>query len=99
MLLSMVELLNTTGLHYYLVSLSILNNNQLLLKTLPNDCKSFEKKVNLTEVHAVDIKETGKLLAVQFEYENNYYTFIDYGNHVVPFFKKIILPAMTSYQQ
>lgn len=91
MLLGVVELLDTTGLHYYFVSLSLSENNQLLLKTLPDDCKTFEKKVKLTEVHKKTIKKIRQSLAVQFNYENNHYTFIDYGNHVVPFFEKLFL--------
>ncbi|MHC5227939.1 hypothetical protein ACYSNW_06615 [Enterococcus sp. LJL99] len=96
MLLGVMELLDKTDLHYYFVSLSMVDNNLLLLKTLPHDCKPFEKKVKLTEVQNAEIKKVKQALAVQFDYENNHYTFIDYGNHVVPFFEKMLLPVISS---
>lgn len=96
MLLGVMELVDTTGLHYYFVALTMLENNQLLLKTLPNDCNPFEKKVKLTKVTQAEIKETKQSLAVQFDYENNHYTFIDYGNHVISFFEKTTLLSNTS---
>ncbi|MGX7245576.1 hypothetical protein ACWOC1_12110 [Enterococcus quebecensis] len=91
MLNGMLELTDRLGLDYYFVSIS-LENTTLIVRSLNDYCKPLDKAVNLAEIKGVISEKEGQFNFICFDYENEHYHFVDYGNYLFPFLKNILFP-------
>ncbi|MEI5994269.1 hypothetical protein [Candidatus Enterococcus mansonii] len=93
---SMLELTDGLGLDYYFVCLSA-DKETLIIHSLNNYCKPIDKTVELAHITELTIQSKDELNYVCFDYENEHYHFIDYGNHVLSFLKAILQPFYISH--
>ncbi|WP_086315224.1 hypothetical protein A5821_002665 [Enterococcus sp. 7F3_DIV0205] len=92
----MLELTDRVGLDYYFVSLST-EKDSLVIRSLNNYCKPIDKAVKLAEIEELTFGAEGELDFICFDYEEEHYHFIDYGNHLMPFLSDILRPLSVSY--
>lgn len=92
----MLELTDRLGLDYYFVSLAA-ENGVLVIRSLNNYCKPIDKAVELAEIEGLTFGKQHELDFVCFDYENDHYHFIDYGNHLLPFLNNILQPVSVSF--
>ncbi|EOL50522.1 hypothetical protein [Enterococcus caccae] len=93
---SMLELTDRLGLDYYFVSLTT-GDDLLIIRSLNNYCKPIDKAVKLADIKGLTFGAEGELDFICFDYENDHYHFIDYGNHLVPFLSSVLRPKSVSY--
>lgn len=91
----MLELTDRLGLDYYFVSLST-ENGVFVIRSLNNYCKPIDKAVELAEIEGLTFGKQNELDFVCFDYEEEHYHFLDYGNHLMPFLNNILQPANVS---
>ncbi|ALS02134.1 hypothetical protein ATZ33_12300 [Enterococcus silesiacus] len=96
MINGMLELTDYLGLDYYFVSLST-ENGLLVIRSLNNYCKPIDKAVKLAAIEGLTFGEEGELDFVCFDYADEHYHFIDYGNHLIPFLSTIFRPLNVLY--
>ncbi|MBO0466130.1 hypothetical protein JZO73_01135 [Enterococcus plantarum] len=51
----------------------------------------------MAEIEGLTFGEEGELDFICFDYEEEHYHFIDYGNHLIPFLSNIFRPISGSY--
>ncbi|MTD40136.1 hypothetical protein GIX45_16265 [Erwinia sp. CPCC 100877] len=88
----MLELTDQLGMDYYFVSLKK-EGETLLIQSLNHYCKAINKAVQLAEIEGVIIEESAGLGYVCFDFNNEHFHFVEYGNQILPFFEKILFPA------
>ncbi|EOH96152.1 hypothetical protein UAY_03062 [Enterococcus moraviensis ATCC BAA-383] len=96
MMNGMLELTDCLGLDYYFVSLST-ESGVLIIRSLNNYCKPIDKAVELAEITGLTFGEEGELEFICFDYEEDHYHFIDYGNHLMPFLSNVLRPISVSH--
>ncbi|MFD1901538.1 hypothetical protein [Enterococcus termitis] len=88
---AMLELTDSLVMDYYFVSLEV-KEGQLFLYSLNNYCKPISKTIELTQIDGLHIEDSGGLGYICFDFDNDHYHFVDYGNHILSFFKTILFP-------
>ncbi|MGM0218796.1 hypothetical protein [Enterococcus sp. AZ126] len=96
MINGMLELTDDLGLDYYFVSLAT-EHGILVIRSLNNYCKPINKTVKLAEIKRLTFGEEDTLDFICFDYKEEHYHFLDYGNHLMPFLSHILRPLDVSY--
>lgn len=89
MINAMLELTDQLGMDYYFVSLEFREGN-LFVRSLNNYCKPISKTVELKEIKGLSIEESDGLGYICFDFDDEHYHFVDYGNRVLAFFKTLL---------
>lgn len=90
MVQGVLELTNSLGINHYFVSVSK-QENQLILHSLADNCKPLNKQIQLTEVDALTYQYAVSEAFISFNYQGEYYRFVDYGHPLFTFLKNILL--------
>lgn len=88
---SVVEITDMLGIDHYYVSVAIVGNTLLLEKPKGMVAKNIERRINLSEIDDVCVMQEKGVSKFAIFYDRNWYTFIDYGNHVVSYLKRALV--------
>lgn len=88
---SVVEITDMLGVDYYYVSVSFERNALLLEKPRGLFAKNIKSRIKLSEIKDVSVMNQKGVDTLSFFYDRNWYTFIDYGNHIVSSLKRNLM--------
>ena len=82
-----LEISDMLGLDYYYASVSYSGNAMLLSNPDIFYGKFIEKRIILSEIEKIQIFFENGIEKLDFRYDDERYTFVNYGNGIIPYLK------------
>ncbi|MGG5370887.1 hypothetical protein [Enterococcus sp. AZ196] len=88
---TMVEITDMLGVDYYYVAITFEENALLLEKPKGLFAKNIKRRIELSKVEKTCTTNEKGIDKLSFFYERNWYTFIDFGNSLMPCLKERLI--------